>query len=96
LFNFRVASEQFYIGLNVFGDAGLVVQGIDFDQTGIPLADQEKYFDLSYSNDKLHPAFGAGLRIGWNENFIIAVDYGFALDGQDGKSGLYIAFGNLF
>lgn len=96
LFDFRIAKENFYVGLNVFGDAGLVVQELDFDRSGIPVAEQENYFDFSYHNDKLHPAIGAGLRIGWNENFIVAVDYGFAINGQDGNSGLYIAFGNLF
>ncbi len=96
LVHFRVATEQFYIGLNVFGDAGLVVQEIDIDPDLIPEADRESYFDLSYNNDKIHPTVGAGLRIGWNDNFIIAVDYGFAMNAQDGKSGLYIAFGNLF
>ncbi len=72
-----------------------MVQQIDFElEDGTPVP--EGYFDFSYENDKLHPSVGAGLRIGWNENFIIAVDYGFALDKQDGLRGLYINFGNLF
>jgi hypothetical protein len=96
LFEFRVARQDFYIGMNVFGDAGMVVQEIDFPRDGVPQEFQDDYFDFSGSNDQLHPSLGAGLRIGWNENFIIAVDYGFALDGQDGRNGLYIAFGNLF
>ncbi|MFO7614728.1 MAG: hypothetical protein R6W71_08835, partial [Bacteroidales bacterium] len=94
LVNFRIRKSDFYIGLNVFGDAGLVVQQIDFDRDLIDADDLPEYFDFSYNNDKLHPAVGAGLRIGWNENFIVAVDYGFAMDRKDGVSGLYIAFGN--
>jgi len=96
IIDFIVARQNFYLGLNVFGDAGLVVQELDFERDGISMDEAGDYFDFTYSNDKLHPSVGAGLRIGWNENFIIAVDYGFALDHRDGVSGLYIAFGNLF
>ena len=39
---------------------------------------------------------GAGLRIALNENFILAIDYGFATNKQDGLKGLYINVGNLF
>ena len=96
IFDFIVARQNFYLGLNVFGDAGLVVQELDFERDGISKDEADDYFNFSYSNDKLHPSVGAGLRIGWNENFIVAVDYGFALDHRDGLRGLYIAFGNLF
>lgn len=92
--DFIIAKQNFYVGLNVFGDVGMVVQKMDFN---IPkTAETAEYFDWANSGDKLHPSVGAGLRIGWNENFIIAVDYGFALDQRDGMRGLYIAFGNLF
>jgi hypothetical protein len=94
--DFILARQNFYIGLNVFSDLGLVVQQIDFDREQVPAGDQPNYFDFSYSTDKIHPSIGAGLRIAWNENFIIAIDYGFALNRQDGLRGLYIAIGNLF
>jgi hypothetical protein len=93
---FIIAKQNIYVGMNFFGDAGLVVQPVDIERDGIDLVDTDDYFDFSYDNDKIHPSAGAGLRIGWNENFIIAVDYGFALDPKDGARGLYIAFGNLF
>jgi len=94
--DFIIAKQNFYVGLNVFGDAGLVVQEVEFEQAGVDPIDLSDYLDSSYDNDKLHPSVGAGLRIGWNENFIISVDYGFALDHKDGTRGLYVAFGNLF
>jgi hypothetical protein len=94
--DFVIAKQNFYVGMNFFGDAGLVVQQVDIERDGIDPIDTEDYFDFSYDKDKLHPSVGAGLRVGWNENFIIAVDYGFALDHKDGVRGLYIAFGNLF
>jgi outer membrane protein assembly factor BamA len=94
--NFIIAKQNFYVGLNAFFDAGMVVQEVDFERDGIDPALTGEYFDFSYSNDKIHPSAGAGLRVGWNENFIVSVDYGFALDHKDGIRGLYIAFGNLF
>jgi hypothetical protein len=98
IINFIVARQNFYVGMAVFGDAGMVVQEIDFNRDNIDLdqADLPDYFNFSYEDDGIHPSIGAGLRIGWNENFIITVDYGFAVNRQDGVGGLYIAFGNLF
>lgn len=94
--DFVIARQNFYLGLNAFCDAGLVVQQIDYElKDGITIP--EGYFDDSYyEKDKLHPSVGGGLRIAWNENTIIAFDYGFALDRRDGKSGLYVSFSNLF
>lgn len=96
IIDFTIARENFYIGFNVFGDAGLVVQQIDFNQNNIDAVNLPDYFNFTYDQDKLHPSAGAGFRIGWNENFIITIDYGFAMNRQDGVHGLYIAFGNLF
>lgn len=93
---FRIAKQNFYVGLNGFFDVGMVVQEYDFDEELVDPAVRDEYFDFSYDHDRLHPSAGAGLRVGWNENFIVAVDYGFALDHKDGLRGLYIAFGNLF
>lgn len=95
-FKTNIGKANLYFALNTFFDAGMVVQPIEIDETNIPSADKEKYFDFSYKNDKLHSSAGAGLRIALNENFILAVDYGFALDKKDGAKGLYINIGNLF
>ncbi len=94
--DFVVAKQNIYIGLNGFFDAGMVVQEVEIEEDGIDPAEMDDYFDFSFDKDMLHPSAGAGLRIGWNENFVVAVDYGFALDQKDGLRGLYIAFGNLF
>lgn len=82
--------------LNGFADAGMVVKPFDIDKSKIPSAELDQYFDFSSANDKLHPAAGAGLRIALNENFILAIDYGLAINKQDGAKGLYISIGNLF
>ncbi len=92
----HVGKQNLYFALNGFSDFGMVVQQVKIDKSKISLADQAKYFDFSFEKDKLHPSLGAGLRIALNENFILAVDYGFAMNKQDGAKGLYINIGNLF
>jgi len=85
--------QNFYLGLTGFFDAGMVVQDRPVDQNAIP-ENTSFYFDSK--NDKPHFGTGIGLRAALNENFIIAVDYGFALDKRDGTSGLYIGVSNIF
>ncbi|MBK7029140.1 MAG: BamA/TamA family outer membrane protein [Bacteroidales bacterium] len=92
----HVGKQNLYMALNGFSDFGMVVQEINLNRANITQADQDTYFDFSYEKDKLHPSVGAGLRIALNENFILAVDYGFALNQKDGAKGLYINIGNLF
>lgn len=93
----HLGKSNLYFALNGFADAGMVVKPFEIDETKIlPIEDRDKYFDFSSSNDKLHPSAGAGLRIALNENFILAIDYGFAINQQDGAKGLYISIGNLF
>ncbi len=92
----HVGKQNLYFALNGFSDFGMVVQQIKIDKTKISTADQNKYFDFSFEKDKLHPSVGAGLRIALNENFILAIDYGFSTNKQDGLKGLYINIGNLF
>jgi hypothetical protein len=88
--------QNFYFALHGFTDFGMVVQNVKFDISKISPEHQEMYFDFSYEKDKLHTGIGAGLRIALNENFILAVDYGFATNKQDGIKGLYVTIGNLF
>ncbi len=91
-----VKKQNLDFSLHAFADAGMVVQDVKIDRSLISSEDQARYFDFSYKNDKLHPSAGLGLRIALNHNFILAVDYGFALKKQDGKGGAYINIGNLY
>ena len=91
----KIGKQNIYVALNTFLDAGMVVQNIEVNK------DLEQYseynlFNTTFTNDGLHPSAGAGLRIALNENFILAVDYGFAMNKNDGLKGLYINIGNLF
>jgi hypothetical protein len=92
----HIGKQNLYFALNGFSDFGMVVQQVKIDKSKISVPDQQKYFDFSFEKDKLHPSVGAGLRIALNENFILAVDYGFSTNKQDGLKGLYINIGNLF
>lgn len=95
--HFNFINQKFYIGVNGFFDCGQVLQKVDVEskiahRSDIPQAD---YFDFS-GGEKLHMSYGLGGRIVMNQNFVIAIDYGRAVDPQDGESGLYIGLNYLF
>jgi hypothetical protein len=92
----HIGKQNIYFALNGFSDFGMVVQQVKIDKSNLSSEDKSTYFDFTFAKDKLHPSLGAGLRIALNENFILAVDYGFAMNKQDGYKGLYFTFGNLF
>ncbi len=89
-----ILKQNIYLGLTGFLDGGMVVQDHPVNINSVPVEKQSFYFNKSA--DRLHLCTGMGLRIAINENFIIALDYGFALSKQDGNSGLYIGIGNIF
>jgi hypothetical protein len=94
-YRFGLIKQNFYLALNAFADAGMVVQNIPVDKSGIPEnVDQSQYF--SDGSEKLHVCVGGGFRVVMNQNFVISADYGAALDKRDGDTGLYIGFGFLF
>jgi len=92
---FEWLKQNFYLGTNVFFDSGLVLQPIEMDLSAVSATDQATYFS-NYESGKFHSAAGIGLKIGWNENFVISADYGKAFNKQDGNSGMYIGLNYLF
>ncbi|MFC0876691.1 BamA/TamA family outer membrane protein [Saccharicrinis sp. FJH2] len=94
--HFNWINQKFYIGLNAFSDFGQVVQKVDVEKNfmtwSMPLP--QGYFD--FGAESLHVSYGLGLRIAMNENFVIAVDFGKAVNKQDGNTGLYIGLDYLF
>ena len=54
----------------------------------------EDYFN--FGAEKMHTSTGVGLRLAMNYNFIIAIDYGIALNKQDGNPGLYMGMNYIF
>ncbi len=91
---FELANQNFYLGMNLFFDSGMVVQKTKVDTSHVPVNELNEYFKTDA--EKLHNSAGLGLKIAMNENFIISVDYGKAFDAQDGTSGLYIGLGYQF
>jgi hypothetical protein len=87
-------NQNIYLGLNVFADVGTVIQKINVDMNDLDAEAAGSFFPES--DESLHWAVGSGFRIVINENFVIAADYGVALDNRDGKDGLYIGIGYLF
>ena len=100
IFSFKVGKNQFYVGLNPFVDAGMVVQPyravVSDPFTMGPTAD-----DGFFGRDRLyepHLSGGCGLKLAMNDNFVLSVDWATAFDKQDnGKfSNLYIKMGYMF
>lgn len=103
--HFRIGKENFYIGLNPFMDAGMVVQPYDrvvTDPRLFELADPAPSNpDAFYDSSRLyapHLSAGCGLKVAMNDNFVLSVDWATALDKQDNSkfSNLYIKMGYMF
>jgi hypothetical protein len=87
--------QNFYFAASTFFDAGRVVQDVKFDKSLVPATEIiSDYF--TGKKEALHCSYGAGLHIGYNQNIVIACDYGRAINPQDGKYGLYIGLNWLF
>lgn len=82
--NVNIGSRELYLALSPFMDAAKVIK---------PYENQP---NMSGDVDGIHFSYGAGLHIALNQNFIVAVDYGFAADERDGSRGLYIGLDFLF
>lgn len=105
IFSFKVGKNQFYVGLNPFVDAGMVVQPYDdvpTDPILYELADPtpgniSPFVDNSRLHS-LHLSGGCGLKLAMNDNFVLSIDWATAFDKQDnGKfSNLYIKMGYMF
>ncbi len=97
-FKRKIYGQNFYLGLSIFTDMGIVTSPYKFKKpdltaTGIT---QQDIDNLNYANESLHITYGFGFRFVINSNFIIAADYGIAINKDDGAKGLYIGLNYLF
>lgn len=92
---YKAKKRNIYLALNPFMDAGRVVQKIEVDKSKIPSTEKTSDYFTGQS-EKMHFTAGCGLHGGLNENFVVAFDYGHALDKQDGKHGIYVGVNWLF
>ncbi len=99
---FRLIKQQWYVALNPFFDAGMVVQPYRLDRmkavTDNPATPDIDERELIYSSlgEKLHMSAGLGLKLVMNRNFIVSVEWGKPFDRQDGKSGMNIGLNYIF
>ncbi|HOS83850.1 MAG TPA: hypothetical protein PK199_02935 [Bacteroidales bacterium] len=92
--SFRVKKQNMYIATNGFYDIGTILQPLEFTTSLISEAERNLYFTDSYTG--IHSSAGIGLKIAMNQNFIISVEYGKAMQKQNGNTGLYIRLNYLF
>ncbi|MDR1793545.1 MAG: BamA/TamA family outer membrane protein [Bacteroidales bacterium] len=97
--SFKLWKQNIYLGLNAFCDGAISVRYYDVSYRGnggTAMEDEYKQY-ISTAKDGLHAAAGGGFRIAINQNFIIAVDYAYPFNKQDGlKGSLYVNTGYLF
>lgn len=91
---FSFINNNFYFGLVGFTDFGQVTKKIKVDPKVAFLPSENGYFDEGA--EKMHITYGAGFRVGMNENFIVRIDYGRVTDKRDGTSGIYMGLNYLF
>lgn len=84
----QIKGQDLYLAASAFADAGQITQC--YKKREIESAGFES------DREKLHTTAGVGLHVGFNNNFIVAIDYGRALDKRDGTDGLYINIGWLW
>ena len=94
--DFRFLNQNCYLGFNGFADTGIITDEVDWnfiDYTSFEPID-------NFSTDEkqtFHTSLGGGLKIGMNENFVISLDMGKALDKRDAsKMGVYININYLY
>lgn len=89
-----IGGQNIYLAINPFVDMGKIVKPIEVSLDKVPQAEKDLYF--SNNTEKMHLTYGCGFHIAMNENFVLAINYGFAANNQDGTHGLYIGTNWLF
>jgi outer membrane protein assembly factor BamA len=98
---FKLFKQECYLGLNGFYDFGMVTKDIKLPDN-LKSTFNEKYPAENYSDyfktgpDKLHMSTGISVMLVMNQNFVVAIDCGKALNVQDGNIGFSIGLNYLF
>ena len=100
---FNWIKQNWYLGLNVFFDTGRVIKFIDVqnivedpDNPFQDLSEEEQDEYFNFGAESFHNGVGAGFYAAMNQNFIIAINFGKALNEQDGNTGFYIGLNYIF
>jgi outer membrane protein assembly factor BamA len=98
---FKLFKQECYLGLNGFYDFGKTTKDIKLP-TNLQTTFSAKYPTENYSDyfkpgpDKLHQSAGVSVMVVYNQNFVVAIDCGKALNVQDGNIGFSIGLNYLF
>jgi hypothetical protein len=98
---FRLIRQNFYVATNPFVDVGMSVQPyrrgeLTQMQESIDLLSNERPTLVDDSRETPHACAGIGLQVVMNQNFIVSVDFGKALDRRDGNTGTYVGLNYIF
>ena len=100
-----LAVDVRWLGLDAFYDFGRVTQDIilpdnlesTFNTLYNSSVQTENFSDFfKPSTEKLHTSAGISIMLAMNQNFVIAIDIGKALNEQDGNIGFSIGLNYLF
>jgi outer membrane protein assembly factor BamA len=99
--SFRFIGQAWYVALNPFFDAGMVVQPYRLSKmkaAATPLGLDTETADLIYSgrDEKLHMSAGMGIKLAMNRNFIVSVEWAKPFDSQDGTDGINVGLNYIF
>jgi len=91
-------NQNFYFALSAFFDTGRVIKDFEVEDkvTNVNYAPYNESDYFAFGTETFHNSVGGGLHIAMNQNFILAVDFGKALNEQDGNSGIYVGLNFLF
>jgi hypothetical protein len=98
---FKFLKQDWYLGLDGFYDFGRVTKSIRLPDN-LQTTFSETYPTETFSDyfkpgkEKLHQSAGVSIMFAMNQNFVIAIDIGKALNKQDGNIGFTIGLNYLF
>jgi len=90
-YNTIIFGRNLGIAFNLFTDAGMITSKYNVSKT---LNNQE--IDYKFDNEKMHYSIGSGVRFILNHNFIVSLDYGRAININDGRYGFYLDLDYLY
>jgi len=98
---FTLFNQECYLGLNLFYDAGMATKKIELpdmlSDTFFTFFPTENFSDFfNPDGEKLHHCVGISIMPVMNQNFVIAIDIGKALNKQDGNIGFSMGLNYLF
>jgi hypothetical protein len=98
---FKFLKQECYLGLNGFYDFGRVTKNIVLPDN-LETTFGETYPEEIFSNyfkpgqEKFHQSAGMSIMLAMNQNFVIAIDTGKALNKQDGNIGFSVGLNYMF